>query len=146
MTKKDLQSYSGIKKEIRQIEGAIRELSAKVYSPRAPQLTGMPGAASTQRGSAQERAATELFELREHYEAKVRELYTRRLQIERAIDELPEELERVILRAHYIDGQTWERTCITASVGWGTVHEWHRKALRELAKNPYTFVQPRMVQ
>ena len=52
---------------------------------------------------------------------------------------------RVILRAHYIEGQTWERTCITASVGWGTVHNWHRKALRELAKNPYTFVQSGMV-
>lgn len=145
MTKQDLRSYQHIKTEIRQIEGLIRELNSRVYSPRAPQLTGMPGAASTERGSAQERAATELFELRAHYEEKIRELNERQLQIERAIDTLPDDLERIIMRAHYIDGQTWEKTCITASASWGTVHNRHRRALRELAENRYTFVQSRML-
>lgn len=134
MTKQDLRSYQHIKTEISQIEGQLRELSSRVYSPRAPHLTGMPGAASTERGSAQERAATELFELREHYEKKIRELNEKQLKIERAIDTLPDPFQTIVLRAHYINGEKWEKVCLTASASWRTVHRAHAKALEMLAR------------
>ena len=103
MTKQDLRSYQHIKTEITQIEGQIRELSSRMYSPRTPHLTGLPSAASTERGSAQERAATELFALRDHYERKIRELSERQLRIERAIETLDDPMMRTLLRYHYIE-------------------------------------------
>ena len=134
MTKQDLRSYQHIKTEISQIEGLIREISTRMYSPRAPQLTGMPGATSTERGSAQERAATELFALHDHYERKLRELNTKQLEIERAIETLPDPFQTIVLRAHYIKGEKWEKVCITVSAGWATVHRAHAKALLYLSK------------
>lgn len=134
MTKQELRSYQHIKTEIAQIEGNIRELNSRMYSPRTPHLTGLPGAASTERGSAQERAATELFALRDHYERKVRELNAKQLRIEKAIDTLPDPFQTIVLRAHYINGEKWEKVCLTASASWATVHRAHAKALLYLSK------------
>lgn len=129
MTKQDLRSYQHIKTEISQIEGQLRELSSRVYSPRAPHLTGLPGAASTERGSAQERAATELFELREHYEKKIRELNEKQLRIETAIETLEDPVMRMLLRYRYIDGRSWNQIAILMNYSVDHIWRKHGQAL-----------------
>ena len=129
MTKQDLQGYKHIKAEIRQIEAEIRELDARVYSPRTPHLTGMPGAASTERGSAQERAATELFELKETYEAKIRELLRKKRWIEQALDALPDPQMRMIMRGRYIRLYSWARISREMNYCESAVKKKHAKAL-----------------
>ena len=129
MTKQELRSYRHIKTEIAQIEGNIRELNSRMYSPRTPHLTGLPGAASTERGSAQERAATELFALRDHYERKVRELNAKQLQIEKAIDTLEDPVMRMMLRYRYIDGRSWNQIAILMNYSVDHIWRKHGQAL-----------------
>lgn len=135
MTKQELRSYQHIKKEISQIEGLIREVSTRMYSPRTPQLTGMPGAASTERGSAQERAATELFAIRDHYEQKIRELLQRQLRIEKAIDAIEDPVMRMLLRYRYIDGRSWKQIAILMNYSVDHIWKKHGQALMILKDN-----------
>jgi len=129
MTKQELRSYQHIKTEIAQIEGNIRELNSRMYSPRTPHLTGLPGAASTERGSAQERAATELFALRDHYEQKIRELLQRQLKIEKAIDAIEDPVMRMLLRYRYIDGRSWNQIAILMNYSVDHIWRKHGQAL-----------------
>lgn len=132
MTKQDLRSYQTLRKEIRQLEGQMRELDARVYSPRTPHLTGLPGAAPTEPGSAQERAATELFEVRSFYDAKIRELHEKRLAIEHAIEKLVDSNERTIMRYRYINGFSFEKISARVNYSIQQVFRLHKKALRTL--------------
>lgn len=134
MTKQELRSYQTIRKEIRQLEGQIRELDSRVYSPRAPHLTGLPGAAQTEPGSTQERAATELFELRAFYDEKIRELHEKRREIENTIAELQDSNERMIMRYRYINGYSFEK--ISGRINYSLQHVFrlHKKALRAIEK------------
>ena len=134
MTKQELQSYRLIRKEIRQLEGQIRELDTRVYSPRTPHLTGMPGAAPTEPGSAQERAATELFELRAYYDAKVKELHQKRLDIEKTIETLQDSTERIVMRSRYINGFSFEKIANRNNYSLSQIFRIHQKALRKIER------------
>lgn len=132
MTKQELRNYRKIEKEIRQIDGMIRELNARAYSPRIPRLTGMPGATTTESGSAQERIATEIMELKQRYEVRVLELLAERKAIENAIAGLQDPDQRMILRYHYIDGMSWKGTAKRSHMDESTVYRKHGAALRVL--------------
>lgn len=134
MTKKDLQSYRQIKREIRDLETTMRELNTRIYSPRIPKLTGLPTAASTEAGSAQERAATALFELRERYTDAVARLYRRAAEIETAIELLRDPLQRRILRMRYIDGRSWTSIAHRANISESYALQVHGFALHEISK------------
>lgn len=132
MTKQDLRQYGHIEKEIRQLEGMIRELNSRAYSPRIPHLTGMPGAASTGSGSAQERIVTEMIEIRERYQQRIIALMETRKRIEQAIDGLQDPDQRMILRYHYISGYGWTKTAKLVHYSRKTVERKHGKALLAL--------------
>ena len=132
MTKQELRSYTKIEKEVQQIEGMMRELNARVYSPRVPVLTGMPGAPASSPGSAQEKIATEIMEIRERYERRVAELYAERRRIEDAIDGLDDPDQRMILRYHYIKGYSWKKTAQVSHIDESTVYRKHGRALQIL--------------
>lgn len=134
MTKKDLQSYRSIKQEIREIENTMREISTRVYSPKVPILTGLPGAQNTEPGSAQERAATALFELREKYTDAVAKLYRRAAEIETAIELVTDPLQRRILRMRYIDGRSWRAISIRANISESYALQVHGFALQSISK------------
>ncbi len=137
MTKQDLRQYGHIEKEIRQLEGMIRELNSRAYSPRIPHLTGMPGAASTASGSAQERIVTEMIEIRERYQQRILELMETRKRIERAIDGLQDPDQRMILRYHYISGYGWTKTAQLVHYSRKTVERKHGRALLALKDDAY---------
>lgn len=132
MTKQELRSYSKIAGEIRQLEGLIRELNSRAYSPRIPHLTGLPGAASTDPGSTQERIATEIMGVREKYEQRILDLLALRKRIENAIDGLEDPDQRMILRYHYIAGYGWTKTAQLVHYSRKTVERKHGSALLAL--------------
>lgn len=132
MTKQDLRSYRKLMQEIRQLEGMLRELNSRTYSPRVPKLTGLPGSSSTSPGSVQEKIATEIMEIRQQYEDRIHELYAQRRKIECAIDALPDPDQRMILRYHYIDGKSWTKTAQLVHYSRKTVERKHGRALCEL--------------
>ena len=134
MTKQELQSYRQIKREIREIENTMRELNTQIYSPRIPKLTGMPTAANAEPGSAQERAATALFELREKYHENVARLYRRAGEIETAIELLNDPLQRRILRMRYIDGSSWVAIAHRANISESYALQVHGFALHAISK------------
>lgn len=133
MTKQDLKSYAKLQKEIRQLEGMLRELDTRMYSPRIPHLTGMPGAqGSNEGGSAQERIADEIMTIRDRYQARVLDLIAQRKRIERAIEGLAEPDHRTILRARYIEGKSWTRISMDMHYHRATIDRKHGQALLAL--------------
>lgn len=134
MTKQELQSYRQIKREIREIENTMRELNTQIYSPRISKLTGMPTAANAEPGSAQERAATALFELREKYHENVARLCRRAAEIETAIELLNKPLQRRILRMKYIEGRSWVAIAQRVNYSESYVKTVHGFALHEIGK------------
>lgn len=134
MTKAELQSYKHIKREIREIESTMREMNTRLYYPRVPKLTGMPTAPSTEQGSAQERAATALFELREKYDAAIEQLYRKAAIIETAIELVDDPMQRRILRLRYIDGRSWRAISIRAHISESYALQVHGFALQAISK------------
>ncbi|MBQ1280873.1 MAG: sigma-70 family RNA polymerase sigma factor [Oscillospiraceae bacterium] len=107
----------------------IRELNARAYSPRIPKLTGQPGTPTVNVESAQERIITEIMDLRARYEERVLELIAQRKRIETAIDGLDDPDQRTILRYHYIDGKSWQKTAQLVHYSRAQVDRKHGRAL-----------------
>ena len=132
MTKERLRTYRDLSKELRQIRQKIEALEGTLYSPKVPKLSGMPGSGPSG-VNAKEELADKHLELLDLYRAKERELAAEQLTIERAIDSLDYK-ERMVLRAYYIDGMTWEQVCVAVSYSWTQTHRIHSKALTKLKK------------
>lgn len=134
MTKAELQSYKHIKREIREIESTMCEMNTRLYYPRVPKLTGMPTAPSTEQGSAQERAATALFELREKYNAAIEQLYRKAAIIETAIELVEDPMQRRILRLRYIDGRSWRAIGARVHLAEASLYRIHGEAILSISK------------
>lgn len=132
MTKERLKAYAAIKAEQAQIRGLLEEVESRLYSAKVQQLTGMPAAASTGGGSAQERLADSTMQLRDRYRAKLAELDAEQLAIEDAIEGLRSAKMRQLLRCKYIEGMTWEQVCVAISYSWAQTHRLHSQALQQL--------------
>lgn len=132
MTKKRLQNYQSIKRELKQIQQQIEEVEAKIYAPSASKLSGEPrggGGISDPTGT----GAAKHQELLALYRAKLDELTAEQLAIEKAIDSL-EYTERTLLRHKYIEGHTWEEVCLLINYSWRQTHRLHARALEQLRK------------
>lgn len=136
MTKERLKAYKDIKKELRDLEHRIAELDEKLQSARSQRLDGMPRGGSGENYVREELLDTK-DELLKQYQAKEAELAAELLAIEQAIDSL-EPLERLVMRLHYIDGQTWEQVCCSISYSWSQVHRIHAAALKRLREKETT--------
>ena len=113
MTQERLDQYVTIRREVRQIQelqdalsGSKSSVPAKMY-PNVDKLHD---------------------ELMDHYSAKLQELYTEQLAIEKAIEALPGKL-RILMRYRYLDGLKWEQVCAVMSYSWSHTHRLHDKAI-----------------
>lgn len=131
MTKERLRSYRDLKREIKSLKETIEETESTLYSPKVPQMSGMPLTHGTM--NPKELAAIKHIELLDYYTKKVSELQKEQLAIETAIEALPYR-ERTLIRLYYIDGLTWEEVCVKMSYGWTRTHEIHGNALLMLRK------------
>ena len=130
MDKATLHQFSKNMKELKQLEGEIKELRRKSAAAPTQRLTGMPGSGSNV-SDPTGNAAAAIADLCALYDTKVQKLCEQQRKIEEAIDSLSPS-QRVILRARYIDGYEWEEVCYRCSYSWSHAHRLHAEALRKL--------------
>lgn len=133
MNKERLKAYKAMNRELQDLRRRIVNLDETLQSPRSQRLDGMPRGGSGENYVREERL-DDKAELLELYKAKEAELAAELLAIEQAIDSL-EPRERLLIRLHYIDGQTWEQVCISMTYSWAQVHRIHGAALERLREN-----------
>ncbi len=129
MTKERLKRYRNIKMETDQLRDQLKNLETAIYYPKIQQCTGMSSATSPDNG--QEKLIIRHLELQEQLEQKLTDLMEEQIAVENAIDTLAP-VERTLIRAHYIDGKTWENVCVLIGYEWAQIHRIHSQALRKL--------------
>ena len=112
MTEQRLEQYRGLKKEIAQLEGCLRELERKGPQMATAAVTSaakfpfnkhteiVTGLATDEYAEKQERL------IRRIYRAKVK-AEDERIALENYIESIPDASDRTALRYRYIDGKGW---------------------------------------
>lgn len=132
MTRDRLKNYLNLRREIRQIEERLEELETRVLSPRTPKLSLTPKAHG-QGGYSLEADMDKHADLMTLYADKLAQLYAEQYAIEQAVDKL-DTVERIVIRARYIEGLTWE--AVALRVNYSYVQTWriHARAIEALEK------------
>ena len=105
MTEKELNQLHYINKEIEVLKNQLDELKSRSLL-KSQEFTGMPHAPGISDKTAQ--IAVAIREIEELYEIKLRELYVVRGRIERYINSIENDTERVIMRLRCINNMRWE--------------------------------------
>ena len=129
MTKERLRHYNALKQEQQQLRQQLETIEAALYSPKIPQLSGMPFTPAA--GNPMEDKAIKHMELCDRYRAKLDELAAEQLAIEEAINSL-DPTARQLLRYRYIECLTWEEVCVRMKYSWRQTHRLHGRAIAEL--------------
>jgi len=130
VTKKELQQYKTIAKELDCLQIQLRRLQARLMTPRSSvwSLTPRGGSPSDW---------TDIYiaydKLETHYKERISHALTLRLQIETAIDAIPDADGRSLMRYRYIDGLTWEMICVKLSYSYRQIHRLHGETLKKMA-------------
>ena len=132
MTKAELRTYRWIKAEVHQLAAQIAVLRARATSAGTMNLSGMPPTGGGQDPVAD--VVAKIDELQRKYETLLAELLRRQKAIEDAIASL-DGTERLLMRARYLDGMTWERVAEYISYSRPQTYVIHRRALRQLERN-----------
>lgn len=123
--KKQLNRYTALKKERKQIEILLNGLA----EPKGLNTDGMPKAPAS--GDAMTSLILKREQLQKLYTAKSVELADAMAEIEQLIEGL-ENRERTVMRYRYIDGLTWEKVCVAVNYSWKQTHRIHSKALNAI--------------
>lgn len=129
MTRERLWSYQHLCREIRQLEDQLAELESRITSPRTPKLSFLPHAKGN--GYALESGMDRYADLVEVYKTKLELMYSERAAIEQASESL-EPIERMVLRARYIEGRTWEDVAERINYSYAQTWRIHARALQKL--------------
>lgn len=105
MKEKDLNQYYCLNIEIEQLEEQLAELHEKEI--KSIKLTGMPGAGGV--SDSVGKLASEIVDLSELINLKLRECIIARKRIERYIASIEDSEMRLILRMRHIDRRSWEQ-------------------------------------
>ena len=105
MTEKELNQLHWINKEIGVLKNQLEELKSRSYI-KGQEITDMPFGSGTSDKVADRAIA--IREIEELYEIKLKELYVVRGRIERYIDNVDDDRERLIIRLRCINNMEWE--------------------------------------
>lgn len=130
MLEKLFEDYSGLRKECEQLRDMI-ETEKRIYYPRTPRLTGLPGAHNNADISA---GVIRYIEKVERYNAKMAELAVMIDLVEDAISKLDDPEERVVMRMFYIQGKTIKAIAKKEHWSISTCNRRKRNALNKLGK------------
>lgn len=101
-----LRQYLNKKAEAKQLKLLIDEIEADIDGLKAQAITGMPSGNGV--GSSIENAVIKLECFRKEYIDALNESIDIRKRIENAIDAVPDEKERNLLKYRHISGMRWE--------------------------------------
>jgi len=132
LTKGQLRRYGKLRKEYEILREQIETIDSAMRDPKIQRITGMPGS-----GSKESRALEDLLIKREALKQKLIDkmvsIAEEQEYIENAINGL-EPNERSALRAHYIQGLSWEDAAMCIGVSEATIHRIHAASLLKLAE------------
>lgn len=131
MTKKELQEYRWIKRNIQRLEDRLLELETEA-TKQTTQLTQDPISGSGYNKDRMTDVVAMIIPVRDRINQQLEKSYELVVKIEKAIETLPER-EKYLVRARYIDGVAWERICVDMGYSWRQVHRIHSDALKMLA-------------
>ena len=130
MRKEDLQQYTSIKKELKQLQFKLKELEERKTSIKSMIISDMNVQTSNEHSSIDD-LLVKIEECIEEYRTKEIELYSKQLEIEKCINNL-EANERIIMRLRYLEGYKWEKVCVETNYSWEGIHKIHRKILNKI--------------
>lgn len=104
MKEKDLNQYYSLNLEIENLEEQLSELHEKEI--KAIKMTGMPGSGGT--SDSVGKLASEIVDLSDLINLKLKECIIARNRIERFIASIQDSEMRLILRMRHIDRKSWE--------------------------------------
>lgn len=129
VTKYDLQQYRWIRKNINRLQERLIELKTEA-TKMTTQLTEEPkGTSNADKLSS---LVAQIIDTQDEISRQLQEAYRLELQIESAIDKLPER-EKYLIRARYVEQKTWEQICVDMNYSWKQTHRIHARALKMLA-------------
>lgn len=103
MTKQRLASYVSLRLEIKNRLERLARLKNEAELPAARESDGSQHTGSA--GDRMEKAVIRYMEYEQHIAAKIEENRAEMMEIEAAIDALPDPIEREVLRLRYIDNE-----------------------------------------
>lgn len=128
MTKKDLRAYILAKKDVEKISDELRELEAKLYSPKAPSMDGMPKASGV---TGADDLIIKYLDLQRKYEQKLGKMFKVFDEINEEINDLPAD-ERYIIRCRFVLGLTIRQTALEANYSEAQIKRIQKRAMEKL--------------
>lgn len=130
MTKKELQEYYWIDKNIENLEEKLLELESQAVKITS-RISNEPRGTSknTDRMAG---IVAEIIEVKNTIEVELKKAYYLLNKIEKSIDALPPK-EKYLMRKRYIECCNWEEICVDMSYSEQHIHRLHCKALKLLA-------------
>lgn len=124
-----LGGYLKLRRELDDLRERAQKLRAEAERM-SVRLTGLPGGGPSD--DRLQRCAAELADLEREYTAAAAVCTVRLRSIERAVRRLKDPVQRVILRRHWLDGESWERIAGEMSYSDRAVRLIADKALRNI--------------
>lgn len=125
-----LQNYSRINSQVERLRERIEALQDRMYSIKSSSdMSEIPAS-----GGNTDKIATNvalLADLEEAYLDELNKLLEEQVYIETMIKGL-EPVERLLIRARYIDGLPWESICNIIGYSWAQTHRIHSSTLNKL--------------
>lgn len=133
MDKENLKNYLALMKEAKYIKSRIEQLEDDAKNLKVFVADGMPRSSSIRDSIGEiianiEGLKTEYLHI---YKEALREL----CKIEKVIDSLTNETERLLMRKRYIEGKHWADICTELNYSWKQIHRIHSRILKKIAKD-----------
>ena len=127
MTKKQLQEYYWLKRNINQLEDRLLELETQATKITST-ITDEPKNSSSN-GDKISNIVIKIIDVKYKINSQLQRSYQILEEIENTIEKLPER-ERYLMRSKYIEGKTWEQIAVDMNYSWMHIHRIHSKALK----------------
>lgn len=132
MNKAELKRYLPLKREAEELRLQAEHLEEDIRCLKAVVVDGMPkGNTVNDIGNLVVKVDKLKSNYLHKYDLALCELY----KIERYIESLDNETERLLMRKRYIQGLCWEDICVELHYGWAQIHRIHAKALKKLSND-----------
>ena len=128
MTKKELNEYRWLKKNIEQLECDLLFLESQATKV-SPVMSDMPSGSGTVDKIGN--IVADIIATKDLINERLVRMYSLRKEIEISISELPAR-EQCLIRLRYIEGKSWEQIAVDMHYGWAQIHRIHSDSLVEL--------------
>lgn len=130
MTKERLRAFRTLVLEQKQIRGQLKAVEARMYSIGGQQFSLTPRGGGN-RGHTMDDLVSGHDRLQRLYKQKLAALEKEQAEIEEALSVLTPN-ERLVIRARYFEGKSWDDVCRVVHYEWAQTHRLHGSALQKL--------------